>query len=1001
MKEQEVKLLASLSMLGQTKVVFILFLMIFLVGGVSAAELNINPQYDHIKNFAIVYYSPTYDEEVWIGENLDLVISGYRPIAKQINPDLMFFKYMTCQSIQVGSIESIWDICTNQYSEYFCEDMFFHATADSTMSSQKEPSDQRFVPGWNPEDDQGQCGGIVNDNINDVVVSCGQSPSNPSATATYKNESRVPLWLWSSRAANFNNTFWAEYCTDQATASFATGYGDEFEGLMNDEIGKQPPSNIPVPLLELDSEDQNSDYIEKMRAYLTILCEKTNQKGKICGVNGPGSIYVDIVDLEVYEPLFKYPQELAWYQMNSTGGYDLPFNEDNYYKMKQTQRAEPYETYSNVQMEGSPGWWIAEFPTYSLDRDKYYFLSLYYQVSTPYTFFSYFPSNGGVYNIPPSTCWLPANEVDIGEPEGNWYLISGNNPIDGDYYEIFARDFTKAKVFTKPTVRWGAFRDDNTYSESIDLEGNYKLVNYDGSLGSTVTSIALRNQEGAILLKEEFAPGNPPTVNSVECDVGSGWESCENVEYGDFLNSVRINCVDGANGAVTGAQIILENLEDSKIIFSKTASESSGYWISTPGITIEDSGMFELSAICSDDYATTTEIIRWTIPFGTLSFTQNNPLVDGNVNQNQPFIYSTTITCNNGECGNIKAILDPIKTFNADTGLEDTYIRGGTERDSNYGSSNSLAFSVGDVFDRYSTYLPLIKYNNLIGEGVNSVPPKATINSAKLYAYQSTYTMDDNLTLSPYALLKNWTEENATFITYDGVNNWDGVGASAVTDRDQVADDAVFILGGESPITRTWYCFDLTRSVQMMADGVIENNGWIFIADGYVWSVPLFLSKESASNIHYLVVDYTEYGYKGIVPMNSGNPFYTTSQNPANGSDVSCLENMQAGDSCTINWNTIPTGDIGTEWTFFVDFESENYPGDVVFLKTDLLYLTIGEGGSISNDINFDGQVNIIDLAIVIFNSGQDASNPDYSHLDLDEDGDIDWDDVKIILNVF
>jgi len=53
-----------------------------------------------------------------------------------------------------------------------------------------------------------------------------------------------------------------------------------------------------------------------------------------------------------------------------------------------------------------------------------------------------------------------------------------------------------------------------------------------------------------------------------------------------------------------------------------------------------------------------------------------------------------------------------------------------------------------------------------------------------------------------------------------------------------------------------------------------------------------------------------------------------------------------------------------------------------------------------SNDINSDGNINIIDLAIVIFNQGQDASNPDYSHLDLDEDGDIDWDDVKIILNV-
>ena len=91
------------------------------------------------------------------------------------------------------------------------------------------------------------------------------------------------------------------------------------------------------------------------------------------------------------------------------------------------------------------------------------------------------------------------------------------------------------------------------------------------------------------------------------------------------------------------------------------------------------------------------------------------------------------------------------------------------------------------------------------------------------------------------------------------------------------------------------------------------------------------------------------------------------------------------------------------------EYRRINYDG-TLGPQIDTLILNGGEGAilikpetlsqSNSNDINSDGNINIIDLAIVIFNQGQNPSNSDYSHLDLDEDGDIDWDDVKIILNV-
>ena len=50
-----------------------------------------------------------------------------------------------------------------------------------------------------------------------------------------------------------------------------------------------------------------------------------------------------------------------------------------------------------------------------------------------------------------------------------------------------------------------------------------------------------------------------------------------------------------------------------------------------------------------------------------------------------------------------------------------------------------------------------------------------------------------------------------------------------------------------------------------------------------------------------------------------------------------------------------------------------------------------------SPDVNSDGVVNIIDLAIVIFNQGRAVDGSGYDHLDIDGDGDIDWADVQLV----
>ncbi|MBN2566818.1 hypothetical protein JXB02_01875, partial [Candidatus Woesearchaeota archaeon] len=68
---------------------------------------------------------------------------------------------------------------------------------------------------------------------------------------------------------------------------------------------------------------------------------------------------------------------------------------------------------------------------------------------------------------------------------------------------------------------------------------------------------------------------------------------------------------------------------------------------------------------------------------------------------------------------------------------------------------------------------------------------------------------------------------------------------------------------------------------------------------------------------------YVEMGdLKGIVPMDAGEPFYTTSQNPATDDDVSCLHNMHENESCAVTWTVVPTGAVETTYEFFVIFSS-------------------------------------------------------------------------------
>ncbi|HMF13589.1 MAG TPA: Ig-like domain-containing protein [Gemmataceae bacterium] len=136
-------------------------------------------------------------------------------------------------------------------------------------------------------------------------------------------------------------------------------------------------------------------------------------------------------------------------------------------------------------------------------------LAYYYLLADPQsTFLNFF---GG---FEPSSSWSrhwsSAAAVDVGQPLGSWSVFaSGPDPAaPGLTYNVYQRSLTNALVLYKP-LSFGHYTTGTTADVSAtvhSLGGTYYLLGADGQSTTPVTSVALRNGEGAILLLRPLAP---------------------------------------------------------------------------------------------------------------------------------------------------------------------------------------------------------------------------------------------------------------------------------------------------------------------------------------------------------------------------------------------------------------------------------------------------------------------------------------------------------------
>ncbi len=141
------------------------------------------------------------------------------------------------------------------------------------------------------------------------------------------------------------------------------------------------------------------------------------------------------------------------------------------------------------------------------ERTQLATLAYYYLLADPDSTFLMF--YGG---FEPSTTWrrhwTAAAAHDIGQPSGSWSRFAdGADPSEARRkYRVYRRDYERAVILYKPLSH--ADGDWKTLvglgpetATTHDLEGSYRPLSADGSVGAPIRQIRLRNGEGAILLK--------------------------------------------------------------------------------------------------------------------------------------------------------------------------------------------------------------------------------------------------------------------------------------------------------------------------------------------------------------------------------------------------------------------------------------------------------------------------------------------------------------------
>lgn len=422
------------------------------------------------------------------------------------------------------------------------------------------------------------------------------------------------------------------------------------------------------------------------------------------------------------------------------------------------------------------------------------------------------------------------------------------------------------------------------------------------------------------------------TPSNIRCQTSAGWSNCSGLDYGDTITAVSVDCAD-SDGIITGAAFTLKNIDDDYTYFRGMPGSGSGtymYSVSGNG-QIVDSGDFELSATCSDNEGNTaTAKAQWSVPWGVLSAAHQTPMDGYTVGLGNTMTFSTTVTCDSRDCGDVTASADPIAvwgyggTFTGSADIIDGYI------EYNNPDSNNMEGGQMQVW-RYA-YYPPGQYDNLgllwFDIDKANVSSEGRINDCTLSMYYYTGQAWGGELEVHRAINDDWHNYYQTltwnYLSPSGSITWTGGLGNVLSSFDpEVIDRMAY-----ADIVDNRYVWDITPLCEGWIKGTFPNYG-VWIMGESTDRAYLRASQTSTPQERPIItLNYSD-DPKGIIPMNSGYPFYTVTQNPRGPTTLSCLDDMKQGDTCTTTWSVVSNTTTGN-YSFFTIYESEYLEIDIV-----------------------------------------------------------------------
>jgi hypothetical protein len=411
------------------------------------------------------------------------------------------------------------------------EQVFLHYQWDTSVPMMGPTYQAR---GWNPDDDQGQCGGVAGDWVNDLVAnvdgSCSGLPSDPSRSAATGEEARVPVYPgvpdW--RMPDPVSETFLRWATD----SVLTCNGWEAPAHCRVDCIWEDNTLVLPAAIDAWALDQTFRYAgiaadvshpnitDRVVAAAALLDRVSESLARpVFGLPNVGASFPLCERDQPYRQLFLDLLDEAYIQVwlqgvNTPGGPAFDRNyEGAIIDLLSVTVGTAERRFIEVPVE----------KPFDTDERKLLILALFHLVNSENTYVSFnvYPSADYPDDIrgaehPERFTWFGAISFDVGGAIPNHWgladylgavgshqhfvLVEGADPSrPSDSYRVLAREFERALVLVKLRPKEDSLADAST-ATTHELGRPYRPLRADGSLGEPIDRVVLLNGSGVVLV---------------------------------------------------------------------------------------------------------------------------------------------------------------------------------------------------------------------------------------------------------------------------------------------------------------------------------------------------------------------------------------------------------------------------------------------------------------------------------------------------------------------